>query len=158
MKMRRFLAVAAGAAALTASMTAHAASPTVTVTPSTGLSDGQTVMVSGTNFRGANPNQPLTIVECGGAGIQFPNPDGTEYGPVCTYDTNSVSVQADRSGNFGPVPFTVHISLEGIQYNFFGETRHASHECLPANDCFVRVVTNNLNTPQYDNQAITFTQ
>jgi hypothetical protein len=65
--MKRFMtkfavgALVLGSVALYGVNAASAATPSITVTPSTGLSDGQGVTVTGSGF---GPNESLAILEC----------------------------------------------------------------------------------------------
>jgi hypothetical protein len=68
--------------------TAAPAAATITVTPSTGLSDGQTVAVAGTGF---TANDKIGVMECGPG--DWPN--------VSCYFPNRAVVESDGSGAFG---------------------------------------------------------
>lgn len=107
--------------------------PTASASPDTDLNDGQTVQVSGAGFQ----EQQIQIVECGGGNI-----DKFGAHPVCTYFTSPrVNVASAAAGTFGPTAFTVARVLVGTMYVRGTRTTAATHDCLPANDCFIRVVS-----------------
>lgn len=140
MKAQRLLAAAAATAVLTLVSGSPARadspwSPNASVTPSNGLNDGQVVQVSGTGFQ----QQTVEIAECGGGTTDKFGPH-----PVCTYFTAPYAyVDTDASGNFGPVAFPVAQSFNGTQYlpGNGNQATPAHYDCLPVNDCYIRVVT-----------------
>jgi hypothetical protein len=71
--------------------------PTVTATPSTGLSDGQSITITGTGF---TPDVSVAAAECGAGTV------GTQSCDI----GHVVTGQADDSGNVS-LTFTVHASL-----------------------------------------------
>ncbi len=97
----------------------------VSVSPSDGLADSQTVQVSGSGFQA---NQEIHINECGD--VQ-PN---NSTSPVCRAEYTSVDSDAD--GNFGPVAFNVTRIIVGGR-RVHGKEEPATHECAPADDCYV---------------------
>lgn len=108
---------------------AHAAGPAkaaITVTPNTGLTDGQHVQVAGSGYQ----EQQILIVECGGADMKA----RPTVGPVCS-DSN-VAVQSDAQGSFPAQDFVVHSSFTGTRY-VKGKLTPASHTCAAASDCYV---------------------
>ena len=66
------------------------AQPSVTVSPNSGLMDGQVVQVSGSNLQ---PTTPYQLEECTLAGCDA---------------TTAVSASTDGSGTLAPTPYTVH--------------------------------------------------
>jgi hypothetical protein len=117
------IGVALGAIAAPATM-AHAgaprgttATPTVTVTPDTGLKNGAKVTVSGTNFPA---NQSMVFVtECSSAA----NPANCDLSNVDT------SGSTDGSGSFSGVTYTVHTGTIG------------SKSCNAGSTCFIGATT-----------------
>ncbi len=109
-KKWRVLSVLAGvAAAVVVLMTAAQAAITLSVTPSTGLIEGQVVTVSGGGYK---PNSTVTISECLKSGTQ------TACISPKTTPTNS-------SGAFSGAKYTVRRSVDG-------------KVCTEANPCFIR--------------------
>jgi hypothetical protein len=109
---------------------AHAYAPgvLVTVTPNTGLVDGQTVSVSGSGYQA----QLINVIECGGADLtQHP-----VIGPVCS--DYAVTVQSDADGNFGPVDFTVAATIVGTRYVHGNHLESTTHDCAPVDDCYIK--------------------
>jgi hypothetical protein len=89
--------------------TGQAQSPTLTVNPQTGLSDGQTVTVTGTDV-GAFP--VVAVVECGNADSNGTPLPGTAPTPADCYGAESVGTGTllafpDGSGT-AATPYTVH--------------------------------------------------
>jgi len=115
---------------------AHAAppKPAITVTPNTGLADGQHVQVSGTRYQG---NQAIAIVECGG-GDRNARPI---VSPVCS--DYSVAVQADAQGNFPAQDFVAHTSFTGTRYAKGTQPSPASHTCAASGDCYIYAYAKN---------------
>ena len=112
---------------------AHASAPsgTISVTPNTGLADGQSVQVSGSGFQ---KNLALAIIECGP--IQpFPLKGGWQSA-TCTY--YSVAVTTDADGNFAAQDFTVSSVIQGAYWTH-GHNVPATYDCLVRNDCHIHV-------------------
>jgi hypothetical protein len=107
---------------------AFAPGTAITVTPNTGLVDGQTVSVSGSGYQ----QQQIAIIECGGADLNH----HPTIGPVCS--DYSVTVQADADGNFGPVDFTVATTIVGTRYVHGNHLEHTTHDCAPVDDCYIK--------------------
>jgi len=105
--------------------------PMVTVTPDSGLTDGETVQVSGTGFQ----EQQVQIAQCGG-GDQTAHP---AVGPVCSYFTYAVDVQTDTEGSFAPVGFAVQKAFTGTHYVNGNHPVPTSYDCAPLNDCYLRI-------------------
>ncbi len=103
----------------------------ITVTPSTGLADGQTVQVSGTDFL---KNTELRIIECGPS--QGIPPTGGFVGAICT--NYSVAVTTDADGSFAAQGFTVSAVIEGARWSH-GHNVPATYDCTVANDCHIHV-------------------
>ena len=100
--------------------------PTLTVTPSTGLEDGQTVTVTGGPF----PELVIPVL------LQCAEPlDVTDLSSVVTRCDFGPTPSFDAAGNLVPSAFTVHdvITLEGI----FGSP---PYDCTVRDDCVVAVV------------------
>ena len=97
---------AGGIATIGASGVAHAAGVTVTlnVSPSTGLSNGQTVTITAT---GLSPNSPGTILECDDApngvnetSVNLPQPIGQAISIGCTAPSFSHIASTKADGSF----------------------------------------------------------
>lgn len=85
-------AVAAVGAAVLAFAAPASAAASITVTPSSGLSDGQTVTVKGTGFA---PNTQVLVLECPA------NATGSNGGSVCDVNDGKIgNNSSDASGNF----------------------------------------------------------
>jgi Neocarzinostatin family len=98
------------------------------VTPDSGLTDGQTVLVSGSGFQ---KNRELRIVECG--------PTSDTRPPVYAICSNySVQVASDADGNLVPQGFTVSTTVVGSRLEH-GQNVPTTFDCLPANDCHLHV-------------------
>jgi Ca2+-binding RTX toxin-like protein len=109
-KAWRVWAIGAGvAAAVIVLMTAAQAAITLSVTPSTGLIEGQVVTVTGGGFKA---NDTVTISECLKSGTQT----------VCISPKTTTTGSA---GGFSNVKFTVHKAVNG-------------KACLESNPCFIR--------------------
>jgi hypothetical protein len=93
---------------------AGTASPTITVTPSTGLHDGDTVTVTGSNFPD-HTGHPFAIVQC--SSLQ---PDGSGCNT-----TPSASGTTDGAGNIPATPVVVHTGTVG------------AGTCKPGSTCFL---------------------
>ena len=104
--------------------------PTINVSPSSGLTDGQPVQVSGQGWQ----EQAIEIAECGGADLAA----HPSVGPVCTYFTHSVDVQSDADGNFSAVDFDVAATIVGTRYVHGNHPVTATYDCTAANDCYIR--------------------
>jgi Neocarzinostatin family len=102
--------------------------PEVTVTPNTGLVDGQMVVVSGTGFQ----EQLINLIECGGADLDA----HPVIGPVCS--DYAVTVRSDAEGNFEPVDFTVATIIVGTRYFHGNHLVAATHDCEPVDDCYIK--------------------
>jgi neocarzinostatin family protein len=136
MKKHTLLVAAALALFALAPLGAHAGQPafpwgTITVTPSTGLADGQTVQVSGANFL---KNTQLLIIECGPS--QGIPPVGGFVQAICT--SSAVSVKTGPDGSFVATSFTVSTVIHGTQSSH-GQTVPATYDCSVANDCHIHV-------------------
>lgn len=103
----------------------------ITVAPNTGLTDGQTVQVSGTDFL---RNTELRIVECGPS--QGIPPTGGFVEAICS--SYSAAVTTDADGNFAAQNFTVSAVIQGTRRSH-GHTVPATYDCLVANDCHIHV-------------------
>jgi Neocarzinostatin family len=93
------LAVAVAAIAVPATA-AHAVAPSITADPATGLHDGDTVSVTGSNFAGTG--QPFSLVECSSLGGQS--------------DCDLSNIGGGTVGGDGSIPatdFTVHTGTYG---------------------------------------------
>jgi hypothetical protein len=121
----------------------------ISVTPDTGLTDGQTVQVSGSEFQA---KRVLRIVECGPLQA-FPPQGGFETAICSNY---SVDVTTDDNGNFAAQDFTVSTTIVGFEWDH-GHNHPATHDCLPANDCHIHVFAPDKGTG-VTNQDITFNQ
>lgn len=147
--LKRSASVAALSLLLASGVTAAYASPPspqVTVTPDAGLADGQVVQVAATGFQS---HQQVNVSECGGF-------DSNGNHPVCTYSTYFVNAESDASGNVAPLSFTVKRSFNGTRYvQNAANPVPASYDCLPANDCIIRVVAINKGQRRADH-SITF--
>lgn len=115
-----------------ATTAAHASppSPTVTVTPNTGLSDGQTVQISGSGFRS---NVDLIFIECGPLDTQ-PFSGGRHSATCSDY---AVTATTDASGSFS-VNFTVSTLVQGTT-RVHGKNVPGTYDCTPLNDCHIHV-------------------
>jgi hypothetical protein len=86
---------------------AHAAGPSLTVTPNVGLLDGQAVVVTGTGFQ---PGQFVVVTICPTEQLGVYPPDSVEaalyLSTVCAFGNNSSSTHAGADGTF-VAPFTV---------------------------------------------------
>ena len=100
----------------------------IIVTPNTGLVDGQTVQVSGTEFQN---NRQLRIVECGPTSDARP----PVYAICSIY---SVDVTTDANGSFPPEDFTVSTTIVGQRIEHGHNVPH-TYDCLVANDCHIHV-------------------
>jgi len=109
---------------------ASAPSPTVTVTPNTGLSDGQTVQISGSGFRS---NFVLYFAECGPLDTQ-PFSGGRHSATCSDY---FVSATTDASGSFS-ANFTVSTLIQGGT-RVHGKNVPGTYDCAPLNDCHIHV-------------------
>ena len=92
--------------------------PVVSAVPATGLRDGATVTVSGTDFP---DSQPVSIAECSGpatgANPVLPGPGkalGGGLPPACNGRTTT-TVTANAGGHFGPVGVTVYAGRFGAE-------------------------------------------
>jgi Neocarzinostatin family len=131
---------------------AHAGAPAfpwgqIVVAPNTGLVDGQTVQVSGTDFQ---KNTELRIVECGPT--QGIPPVGGFVTAICT--DYSVVVTTDAEGNFAVQSFTVSTLIQGSRWSH-GHNVPATYDCLVANDCHIHVFADVTGTGSA-NQDISF--
>jgi len=104
---------------------------TITVTPATGLADGQTVQVSGSEFL---RNLELRIIECGPS--QALPPTGGMIGAICS--DYSVAVTTDANGNFAAQDFTVSTLIQGSRW-VHGHYVPVTYDCLANNDCHIHV-------------------
>jgi len=154
MKKRHVAALLAGATALLVPTPSPARAdspwdPAVTVTPSTNLTDGQLVSIAGSGFQ----QQGIMVAECGGETVFGPH-------PICTYYTAPVShLETDADGSFA-INFPVAASYDGTQYikqPHRSDPAPAHYDCLPANDCFLRVQTTTQKWTRID-VPITFAQ
>jgi Neocarzinostatin family len=127
---------------------AHAspASGTITVTPNTGLSDGQTVQISGSGFRS---NVVLNFGECGPVDTKPFN--GGRHLALCS-DSAVSAVTTDASGSFS-VTFTVSTLIQGTT-RVHGHNVPATYDCTLLNDCHIHV--NSLTGGTVLNLAISF--
>ena len=105
--------------------------PVITVSPDSGLSDGQIVEISGSGFQ----EQTVEIAECGDGNLDA----HPAIGPVCTYFTHSVDVQTDADGHFGSVTFAVEKAFIGTRYVNGNHLVSTSYDCSLLNDCYIRV-------------------
>jgi hypothetical protein len=121
----------------------------ISVTPNTGLTDGQAVQISGSEFQ---KNGALRIVECGPS--QQPPIKGGGVSATCT--NYSVDVTTDNNGTFPPQSFTVSTFIQGFTREH-GHNVPATHDCLPANDCHIHVYAP-VNGDASANQDISFSQ
>jgi Neocarzinostatin family len=127
------------------SVAAGRPNPQITVTPSTGLVDGQLVSVSGSGFQ----EQAVAIIECGGG-----DPDQhPPVGPVCS--DYAVVVSSDADGNFGPADFAVAAIIVGTRYEHGNHLVTATYDCLATNDCYLRAYGLTRGVRRAD-QGITF--
>ncbi len=110
------------------------ASTTVSVTPSTGLHEGDQVAVTATGF---TPSAALAIVECTSS---FASQDDCDL-------SSAGFAQADQTGSVGPTPFTVYRQI-------FPTTDPTGFDCAPSN-C-VLVVANVNNLSEFAMAALTF--
>ena len=111
---------------------AHASpsSATITVTPSSGLVDGQTVQISGSGFRS---NIVLNFGECGPVDTKPFN--GGRHLALCS--DYGVSTTTDASGSFS-VTFTVSTLIQGTT-RVHGHNVPATYDCTLLNDCHIHV-------------------
>ncbi len=112
---------------------AHASPPSgpISVTPDTGLVDGQTVLVSGSGFQ---KNLDLSIIECGP--IQpFPLKGGWQSATCTSY---AVAVTTDANGSFAAQAFTVSTVIQGAYWTQ-GHNVPATYDCRARNDCHLHV-------------------
>ncbi len=131
----------------TTAVQASAPSGTITVTPSTGLVDGQTVQVSGSGFQ---KNLDLAIIECGP--VQ-PFPARSPWrSATCTY--YAVTVTTDANGNFAAQAFTVSSTIQGAYWTQ-GHNVPASYDCRIQNDCHIHVYSTGRGNTSV-NQDISF--
>jgi hypothetical protein len=107
---------------------AGANNPAITVTPGTGLTDGQHVQVSGTGYQ---KQQHIIITECGGGDMNAK----PIVRPVCSDYT--VTVETDAQGAFAAQDFVVHTSYSGHRYSRGIHTEAATHTCTGAKDCYI---------------------
>jgi len=121
----------------------------ISVTPNTGLTDGQAVQVSGSEFQS---NRDLRIEECGP--VHGLPPKGGFETAICS--SYSVDVTTDDNGNFAAQNFTVSTTIVGSDW-FHGHNQPATHDCLPANDCHIHVFAPDKGTGSA-NEDITFNQ
>ncbi len=111
--------------------TGQAQNPTLTVNPQTGLSDGQSVTVTGTDVGAVF--SLLAVVECGNADSNGtplpgtgPNPDGSDCYGVESLGTQTLLIQA-VSGT-ATTPYTVHD--QGIGANNRRCINNGNFDCL----------------------------
>lgn len=83
--------------------------PTVTVTPHTGLSNGQTVTVEGWHFK---PHTNLAIAECRDRGVDT-NLSDCNINNVVTYAPGK-KVTSDANGHVGPVQIRVNKTFKQV--------------------------------------------
>jgi hypothetical protein len=102
------MAVALGGSLVTASPAGAAEVHTVTVTPSTGLADGQTVTVSGTGFDETPLINDWVVSQCSAAILNAPNDVGAAINN-CDQSTAAFA-HADAAGNIS-TSFVVHKQL-----------------------------------------------
>ena len=129
-------AAAALGLALLGAGTALAASPTETVTPSTGLTDGQQVSVSGSGFAA---NAAITVFECA----------SNQSNPACDA-ADEQQVTADATGAF-TVTLTVRSGFEGT--NPLTGADAGAVDCTASPGCAVASLDSSLD---YGAVAITF--
>lgn len=103
----------------------------ISVTPNTGLANGQTVQVSGSAFQ---KNLELRIIECGPT--QPLPPQGGFVEAICT--DYSVAVTTDANGNFSAQDFTVSTVIQGSRREH-GHSVPTTYDCLARNDCHIHV-------------------
>lgn len=94
-------AVAAVAAAVLAFAAPASAAASITVTPNSGLSDGQTVTVKGTGFA---PNTTVLVLECPA------NATGSNGGSVC--DVNDGKIGNNKSDPSGAFTTTLTVKVK----------------------------------------------
>lgn len=133
----------------TKSALASTSSPTVSVTPNTGLVDGQTVQVSGSGFQA---NIDLAIIECGPV-QPFPLKGGPRTA-TCSY--YFVLVTTDANGNFSATDFTVSTVIQG-DYRIHGHNVPDTYDCTVKNDCHLHLYTPHTGSASV-NQDISFAQ
>jgi hypothetical protein len=92
--------------------TPAATAQTVTVTPATGLTTGQTVTVTATGF---SPNESLAVTECADK--------GTATGPGDCDLTNLQTVTSDANGQVVKIQFTVTKGPFGANNTVCGPTQ-----------------------------------
>jgi len=100
----------------------------ITITPDTGLTDGQTVQVSGSAFQ---KDRELRIIECGPLSDARP----PVYALCSSY---SVEVTSDDNGAFAAQDFVISTTIVGARREH-GHNVPATYDCLPANDCHLHV-------------------
>jgi hypothetical protein len=102
---------------------------TVTVTPSAGLEDGQTVTVTGEGFSGLIAT---VVAQCPEAAVL------TDVGSVVSYCDFARAIPApiDASGHLVPTSYTVHEVLNLLGLFPPGTT----YDCTVRNDCSIAVV------------------
>ena len=122
--------------ALLGAGTALAASPAVTVTPSTGLTDGQQVSITGSGF---SANSTVTVLECA-ANMSNPSCDVADQ----------LTVTSDATGAF-TATLTVRASFEGA--NPLTGADAGAVDCAVSPGCAVASFDSALN---YAGVAITF--
>lgn len=95
--------VAPGAGPAAAEPVVAAATTAVSVTPDTGLVDGQTVTVSGTGYDGLGT--PIGVLQClGGGAFNLSNCGGTVQFPAVTDGAWSISLRVQRYLSIGSTP------------------------------------------------------
>ena len=129
---KRFIAIIAVLLLASGTNSAFAApdSGTITVTPNTGLSDGQTVQISGSGFRS---NIDLAFGECGPVDTKPFN--GGRHLALC--EDYFVTATTDANGSFS-VDFTVSTILQGT-IREHGKNVPATYDCTLLNDCHIHV-------------------
>ncbi len=118
---------------------------TIQVSPNTGLTDGQTVQVSGSNFK---KNLNVHIIECGPILTEWKG--GWESATCTSYE---VLVTTDANGNLPATNFTVATTINGFKWSH-GHNVPATYDCLTHNDCHIHVFA--YNGPGSANQDISF--
>ncbi|HWW54870.1 MAG TPA: neocarzinostatin apoprotein domain-containing protein, partial [Acidimicrobiales bacterium] len=113
MKINRLSRLAAAAAISTlaasvglvvAAPSAFAASPTASINPSTNLTDGESVQVSGSSY---DPNTPIQVLECAGT-VSAPPSDAASGCDGTTLQTGP-SLVTGSTGAFSNIPITVYV-------------------------------------------------
>jgi hypothetical protein len=132
------LGVAAAAAIALPATAAHATGPTIDVTPSTLLQNGQTVSVSGSGF---TPSSTFYISECGGVD-----------NPAAQCDTSHiVTGQTDPDGLIPATDYVVHTGAIGSA----GDTCPSS-TAAGGNGCFIAATTSLTDATQGTAKPINF--